>query len=101
MNKQKLSVGNDTGPSNEEENSFAGNSAGVPGEYLAGARKHLESALDHGREIYGRIRDKTIAGSQAANEAVHKNSYQAIAIGVGVGALIGYFIALRYVCDRN
>jgi ElaB/YqjD/DUF883 family membrane-anchored ribosome-binding protein len=40
-----------------------------------------------------------VEGAKAADEAVHEHPYQAIAIGVAIGALIGYFVARR--CSRN
>ena len=61
--------------------------------------KRLAAALDSAKDYAGRARDKAVAGAQAADEAVHEHPYQAIAIGVGIGALLGYFIARR--CSRN
>ena len=40
-----------------------------------------------------------VDGAQAADETLHQHPYQAIAIGVGIGALIGYLVAHR--CFRN
>jgi len=73
--------------------------ADVAGEKVAEARKRLGAALERGKEIYGRVREKTVEGAKAANEAMHEHPYEAIAIGVGVGALIGYLVARR--CSRN
>ena len=73
--------------------------ADVAGEKVGEARKRLAAALESGKEIYGRVRDKAVEGAKAADEAVRENPYQAIAIGVGVGALIGYLVARR--CARN
>jgi len=36
-----------------------------------------------------------VAGAKAADEAVHEHPYQAIAIGVGVGAIVGFLLARR------
>jgi ElaB/YqjD/DUF883 family membrane-anchored ribosome-binding protein len=63
------------------------------------ARKRLAAALDNGKEIYGRVRDKAVAGAKATDQAVRENPYQAIGIAVGVGALLGYLIGRR--CSRN
>ncbi|MFZ4776945.1 MAG: glycine zipper domain-containing protein [Terrimicrobiaceae bacterium] len=57
------------------------------------ARKRVSAAIDHSMEIYGRVRGNAIDGTSAINDLVHKNSYQAIAIGIGAGLIIGYFIA--------
>lgn len=73
--------------------------ADVAGEKVVEARKRLNAALERGKEIYGQVRRQAVQGAKAADEAVHEHPYQAIAIGVGVGALIGYLIARR--CSRN
>jgi ElaB/YqjD/DUF883 family membrane-anchored ribosome-binding protein len=36
---------------------------------------------------------------KATDQAVHEHPYQAIALGVGVGAILGYLLARR--CSRN
>ena len=73
--------------------------ADVAGEKVSEARKRLSVALDRGREMYGRARERAIEGAKVADEAVHEHPYQAIAIGVGIGALLGYLITRR--CSRN
>lgn len=69
--------------------------ADVAGDKVAEARKRLSAALASGKQIAGQVRDKAVAGAKAADEAVHAHPYQAIAIGVGVGALIGYLLARK------
>jgi len=73
--------------------------ADVAGEKVTEARKRLAAALERGKEIYGRVRDKTVEGAKAADEAVREHPYQAIGIAFGVGAIIGYLVARR--CSRN
>ncbi len=75
--------------------------ADVAGEKVGEARERLAAALERGKEIYGRVREKAVQGAKAADEAVHEHPYQAIAIGVGVGALIGYLLARRCTCNRD
>ena len=79
----------------EDARALMAATADVTGEEVGAARKRLAAALDSGKEIYGLVRGKAVEGAKAADEAVHKHPYQAIAIGVGVGALIGYLIARR------
>ena len=67
--------------------------ADVAGEKVSDARKRLAAALERAKEIGGRVRDKAVAGAKVADQAIRENPYQAIAIGVGVGALIGYLLA--------
>jgi len=73
--------------------------ADVLGEKVGEARTRLTAALERAREIASDVRDKAVKGAKAADEAVHEHPYQAIAIGIGVGALIGFFVARR--CSRN
>ena len=65
----------------------------IAGEEIQGARKRLDLALERAAEIYGQVRESAADGTSAINELVHKNSYQAIAIGLGVGAALGYLLA--------
>ena len=73
--------------------------ADVAGEKVEEARKQLAAALERGKEIYGRVREKAVEGAKAADQAVHEHPYQVIGIALGVGALIGYLAARR--CSRN
>jgi ElaB/YqjD/DUF883 family membrane-anchored ribosome-binding protein len=47
------------------------------------------------------VRDKAVAGAKVADQTVRENPYQAIAIGVGVGAVMGYLVARRCACKRD
>lgn len=65
----------------------------VAGDQVQDARKSVDSALERAKAFYGHVYDTALDGSTAVNKIVHQNSYQSIAIGVGVGAILGYFIA--------
>ena len=69
--------------------------ADVAGEKVTEARKRLAALLESGRALAGNVRDKAVAGAKATDTAVRENPYQAIAIGVGLGVVIGYLIARR------
>jgi ElaB/YqjD/DUF883 family membrane-anchored ribosome-binding protein len=101
MNKETQAVTNDIGQLAEDARALMAATADVAGEKVGEARKRLAAALDRAREIAGCVRDKAVAGAKAADEAVHEHPYRAIAIGVGVGALIGFLIARRCSCNRN
>lgn len=73
----------------------------VAGEKVSQARKRLAEALECGKEFYGTVRDKAVEGAKVADQSVRENPYQAIAIGVGVGALLGYLISNRCACSRK
>lgn len=99
MNQENQSDLNDLGTLAEDVRALMDATADVAGEKVADARKRLTVALEKGKEIYGRVKDKTVEGAKAADQAVREHPYQAIAIGVGVGALIGYLVACR--CTRK
>ncbi len=61
------------------------------------ARQRLASALERCKDLSGRAREKAMEGCRATDAAVHQYPYQAIAIGVGVGALVG-FLLVRGCC---
>ena len=98
-NKQTQAISDDMGQLAEDASALMAATADVAGEKVTEARKRLGAALERGKEIYGRVREKTIEGAKAADEAMHQHPYEAIAIGVGVGALIGYLLSRR--CSRN
>ena len=99
MNKETQAISNEMGHLADDARALMVATADVAGEKVSEARKRLSAALDRGREMYGRARERAIEGAEVADEAVHEHPYQAIAIGVGVGALLGYLITRR--CSRN
>ena len=101
MNKETQAVSNDIGQLAEDARALMAATADVAGEKVGEARKRLAAALDRAKQIAGNVSDKAVAGAKAADEAVHEHPYRAIAIGVGVGALIGFLIARRCSCNRN
>jgi ElaB/YqjD/DUF883 family membrane-anchored ribosome-binding protein len=99
MNKQTQESSHETGQLAEDAQALMTATADVAGEKVGEARERLAAALKRAKEIAGNVRDKAVAGAKAADEAVHEHPYQAIAIGVGVGAIIGYLLARR--CSHN
>ena len=101
MNKETQAASHDVGQLAEDARALMAATADVAGEKVSDARKRLAAALERAKEIGGCVRDKAVAGAKATDEAVHEHPYQAIAIGVGVGTLIGYLVARRCACNRN
>ena len=99
MNEETPATRNARGTLAEEARALIAATADVAGEKVSEARKRLAAALESSKEIYGRVRDKTVDCATATDEAVHDHPYQAIGIAFGVGALIGYLVAHR--CSRN
>ena len=99
MNKETQAVSNDIGQLAEDARALMAATADVAGEKVGAARKRLAAALDRAKEISGCVRDKAVAGAKVADQTIRENPYQAIAVGVGVGAILGYLLARR--CSRN
>lgn len=62
------------------------------------ARQRLAAALQGGKGVCGRLRERTVEGAKAANAALHEHPYKAVAIGVGVGLLSGLLLSRRCHC---
>jgi ElaB/YqjD/DUF883 family membrane-anchored ribosome-binding protein len=99
MDKQRQAISNDLGTLAEDARALLGATADVAGDKVGDARKRLAAALENGKELYGRARDKAVEGVKATDQAVREHPYQAIGIALGVGALLGYLVARR--CSRN
>jgi ElaB/YqjD/DUF883 family membrane-anchored ribosome-binding protein len=94
MSKHTQETSNDIAGLAEDARALMAATADVAGEKVGEARKRLAAALEVAR-------DKAVRGAKAVDEAVHEHPYQAIAIGVGVGALLGYLMARRNGGDRD
>jgi ElaB/YqjD/DUF883 family membrane-anchored ribosome-binding protein len=99
MNKHTQASSHEAGQLAEHAQALIAATADVASEKVSEARKRLAAALERAKEIAATVREKAIAGAKAADEAVHEHPYQAIAIGFGVGAIIGYLVARR--CSRD
>jgi ElaB/YqjD/DUF883 family membrane-anchored ribosome-binding protein len=99
MDKQRQASGNDLSSLAEDARALMSATADVAGDKVGEARQRLATALENGKEMYGRVRDKAVEGAKATDQAVRENPYQAIGIALGVGALIGYLVARR--CSRR
>ena len=99
MGKQNQTTSNDLGTLAEDARALMAATADVAGEKVGEARKRLAAALENGKEIFSRVKEKAVEGAKATDQAVHEHPYQAIGIALGVGAFIGYLVARR--CSRN
>jgi ElaB/YqjD/DUF883 family membrane-anchored ribosome-binding protein len=101
MNKETQAIGQEVGQLAEDARALLTATADVAGEKVGDARKRLAAALESAKHIAANVRDKAVAGAKVADQTVRENPYQAIAVGVGVGAIIGYLIARRCACKRD
>ena len=95
MSKATQAISHDVEQLAEDARALMAATADVAGDKVSAARQRLAAALERSKEMYGQVRDKAVESAKAADAVVRANPYQAIAIGVGVGALIGYLVARR------
>lgn len=92
---QRHETGNDVGTLMEDARALLNATADVAGDKIAEARQRLAAALDDARGMSSRAREKAAEGVVAVGEAVQHHPYQAVAIGFGLGAILGYLLARR------
>ena len=95
MNKHKQTGENDMGTLAEDARTLVAATADVAGDKVAEARKRFAAALESGKELIGRAREKAVERAKAADQVVRENPYQTIAIAFGVGAVIGFLLGRR------
>ena len=99
MNKQTQAISDDLNTLADDARALMTATADVAGDKVVEARKRLAAALEKGKEMYGHVREQAVEGAKAADQTVRENPYQAIALGVGVGVLLGYLLGRR--CGRE
>jgi len=99
MNTPTHPNGNDMATLVDDACALVSATADVAGEKVAEARQRLAVAVENAKRVAGCVREKAVQTARAADEVVHEHPYKAIAVGVGLGAIIGFFIARR--CSSN
>ena len=64
-------------------------------EALANLRVRVSAAQERLSEIYDDTKEKVIAGARYTDAKVRENPYQAMAVALGVGVLVGVLVARR------
>ena len=95
MNKNRRAATHDVDTLKDEARALLVATADVAGEKVAAARHRLSAALERGKEMYGDVKDRAVAGAKAGDKFVRTKPYAAIGIALGVGALIGLFMCRR------
>ncbi len=99
MDKEKQVISDDISQLAEDARALMAATADVAGDKIGAARQRLAVALERSKEVCERVRKKAVEVAKTTDVAIHQHPYRAIAIGVGVGALIGYCLARR--CARK
>ena len=95
MDKHKQTGENDMGTLAEDARALMAATADVAGDKVAEARRRLAAALDSGKQVLGRVREKAAEGAKVADQLVRENPYQTLVIAFGVGAVIGFLLGRR------
>jgi ElaB/YqjD/DUF883 family membrane-anchored ribosome-binding protein len=90
--KHKHTISDDLGRLAEDARALVSDTVDVAGET---ARKRLAVAIDSGKEVYDRVREKTLQRAKVADQVIRENPYRTIGIALGVGTLLGFFLARR------
>jgi ElaB/YqjD/DUF883 family membrane-anchored ribosome-binding protein len=96
MSKQTQAISNDVGQLAEDARALVTATADDAKAKVNEARQHIATAVESGKALCSRARDRAIEGAKVADETVHAHPYQAIGIAFGLGALIGDLLARRY-----
>jgi len=67
MNKQTQANDNDLGTLADDARALMAATADVAGDKVAEARKRLAAALESGKQIFGRVREKAVESVKAAD----------------------------------
>ena len=80
MNTQTNTVSNDTGTLAQDARALLAATVDVAGEKVTEARTRLAAALERGKEVCGRVREKAVEGAKATDEALHHHPYEALGV---------------------
>lgn len=67
----------------------------IADEKIGAARKRLASALEASKETYARLQEKVAQGAKVVDQTVRTHPYEAVAVGFGIGLLIGCLVSRR------
>lgn len=95
MKNQARAVKNDLTILADDARALISATADAAGDQISDARTRVAAALESGREIYGQVLEKGLEGARAADRTLRRNPYEAVAIALGVGALIGYLFGRK------
>jgi ElaB/YqjD/DUF883 family membrane-anchored ribosome-binding protein len=99
MDKQTQANSGEMGTLAEDARALMAATAAVPGERISEARNRLAAALDSGRKIFGRAKEKAVEGAKATDQALREHPYPALALAFGIGTIVGYILVRR--CSRD
>ncbi len=85
----------DLGSLAEDARALLSATAEVAEDKVIAARERLSAALEQGREAWGTVQERAVAGAKATDKVIRTHPYQSIGIAFGVGALVGFLLTRR------
>lgn len=95
MSKETQAMSKDIGHLAQDAGELMAAAVDSAGEKVGAARKSFFAAMESGKEIAGRVRDRAVEGARAAAEVVRQHPYQDIGIALGIGVIVGLLLARR------
>lgn len=93
--KTNHDVGQHIGQLAEDAHALMAATADATGEKVKEARERLGAALERTKEMGESLKEQAFAGAKIADEHIREHPYQALAVGVGVGAILGFLMARK------
>lgn len=53
----------------------------------------LEDVIERGKSMYGVARQRAVHDTKLVDRSIHEHVYQTIAIGIGIGVILGYVLS--------
>lgn len=76
----------------EDAKALIAATASVTGEKIKEARERLSAALERSKDLFAQ---QAASSAETADKAIRENPYQALAVGAGLGLLLGLILARR------
>ena len=92
-------MGRDLNQLAEDAGALMHATAELAGDEVAEARKRVAAGLDRARGLYEELQEQAVAGARVVDATVHRHPYPGIAVGFGLGVLVGVFLTSR--CGRT
>lgn len=93
--KMNEAISHDVNTLAEDARALVTATTDAAGEKVTQARERLSSAMESGKDLYGRVRDQAVEGAKSADHIVRGHSYEAIGIAVAIGAFITFLFMRR------
>jgi ElaB/YqjD/DUF883 family membrane-anchored ribosome-binding protein len=98
MHMNSQTIGDEIARLSEAAKSLIEATSEMAGAGVEEARQRLAAAFASSRAFREELKEETTKCAVAANSAMHLHPYKAMAVGLGLGALLGALMAARCRC---